>query len=84
MVPAACRTGGVLCHPFLDVPQTAPVSTALAPHVEAPHHRVADGAPGGRGLTLLAPPGTAGLVHALPAPRAAGVDRGGLLVLGVD
>ena len=84
MVATAGRTGGVLRHPVLDMFETAPVSAALAPHVQAPHHRVADRAPGGRGLTLLAPPGPARLVHALPAPRTARVDRGGLLVLGVD
>ena len=77
-------TGGVLCHPVLDMLETAPVSTALAPHVEAPHHRVTDGAPGAGGLALLAPPGTPGLVEALPAAGTPGVHRGGLLVLGVD
>ena len=83
VVPTACRTGGVLCHPVLDMLETAPVSTALAPHEQSPHYGVADGAPGGGSLAPVTPPGPAGLAHALPAPRAPGVDGGGLLVLGV-
>ena len=84
MVTTARRTGGVLCHPLLDVLQTAPVSAALAPDVQTPHHLVTDRAPGAGGLTPLAPPGTAGLVEALPAAGTPGVHRGGLLVLGMD
>ena len=83
MVATACRTGGVLSHPVLDVLEAAPVSTALAPDVQAPHHRVTDGAPGAGGLALLAPPGTPRLVEALPAAGTPRVHRGGLLVLGV-
>ena len=84
MVATARRTGGVRLEPLLDVFETSPVTTALAPDIEAPDHLVTDGAPGARGLTLLAPPGPVGLAQALPAPGAAGVHGGGLLVLGVD
>ena len=83
VVATACRTGAVVGHPVRHVGQTAPVSTALAPHEQSPHYGVADGAPGGGSLAPVTPPGPAGLAHALPAPRAPGVDGGGLLVLGV-
>ena len=83
VVATARRTGAVVGHPLRHVGQTAPVSTALAPHVQSPHHGVTDGAPGGGGLTLLTPPGPAPLVQLLIAPRTPGVHRGGLLVLGV-
>ena len=83
VVATACRTGAVVGHPLRHVGQTAPVSTALAPHEQSPHYGVADGAPGGGSLAPVAPPGPAGLAHALPTPRTPGVDGGGLLVLGV-
>ena len=77
------RTSGVFLHPLPDMFETPTVPTALAPHVQSPHHGVTDGAPGGGGLTLLTPPGPAPLVQLLIAPRTPGVHRGGLLVLGV-
>ena len=84
MMSTARRTERGLSHPLLNALEMSPVTTALAPDIEAPDHLVTDGAPGARGLTLLAPPGPVGLAQALPAPGAAGVHRGGLLVLGVD
>ena len=84
VVATACRTGAVVGHPVRHVGQTAPVSTALAPHEQSPHYGVADGAPGGWSLAPVAPPGPAVLAEALPAPRTPGVDGGGVLVLSVD
>ena len=84
VMSAPGRAGLVGGGPLRHVLETPAVTAALAPDEQSPHHGVADRAPGGGGLAPVAPPRPAGLAHALPAPRAAGVDRGGLLVLSVD
>ena len=62
------------------------MAAALAPHEQPAHHGVAHGAARGRHAAPVAPPrrGRGRALEAAAAARAARVDRGGLLVLGVN
>lgn len=78
-MPAAGRTSPVLGEPLPDVHQVAAVRAPLAPHVQPPHHLMADAAEGvtGRVAPVAQPPDP---LQGLGALAAIGVEAGALLV----
>ena len=86
VVAAAGRALRPALAPLLDAGEVAAVPAALAPHEQPAHHGVAHGAARGRHAAPVAPPrrGRGRALEAAAAARAARVDRGGLLVLGVN